>query len=863
MPPVITSRQSAWRLAALFLWRDARARELNLLFLSVLVAIAAITTVGFFVDRLNRAWDAEASHLLGADLVIRADRPLPASWSSQARARGLQIASSVAFPSMVMAAPERQNVDVSEDGSAEDDSLPSTRLAAVLAVSHAYPLRGSLTVTADIHAAEAPGAPVSLNTGPAPGTVFIDETLAGQLGVKPGGRLILGHADFLVSRLIRLEPGRGAAFTRFAPRLMLSLDDLARTGLVRPGSRLTYSLLLAGQAPGVAAFRQWLTPQLSRGQHLENLGSGRPDVQRTLMRAQQFLALVSLLTAVIAAVAIGLGARSFAERHLQGFAVLKAMGIPQTLLLHSLTLEMFGLALISGAAGVVLGWLGHHALTGLAGLVLDTALPGVSWQPAAQAMLLAIVLVLGFALLPVLRLAGIPPLRAMRQDLDAPQLSVWLLWGVALLAFGVLMFWLVGDIRLLLYALGGFAQTILIFMLLTMFSIWLARFLASHHIRGGGGQILRLAILGWSRHPSITAVQVIALSSALMALLLLTVVRHDLVGAWEQSIPVNAPDHFMINIQPEQRDAVQQALGDAGLGRPVLYPVVRARLVAINNRPVQPQAYPSEQARRLLDREFNLSYTEALPEHNRLETGRWIRPDAAEVSVEAGIMKTLNLKLGDEVQFDIGGQSVTLKLVGSRRLRWDSMRVNFFMIGSPSALASMPQSLITSFRVPVDRASALVRLNTRMPNLTIIDIGMMVGQVRALIDQLVQAVRLLFLFTLLAGCVVLHGALGRVRDERMADTALMRVLGASRRQLIMIQIVELGLTALLAATMGTVGATLLGWLLAYAVFDFPYYPDIWLLLSGLLASATFILVVGTWNTWRLFDIPPLRILQQR
>ena len=889
------SRASALRLSFLLLWRDLLARELNLLLVALLVAVAAVTTVGFFVDRLDRALNEQALHLLGGDLVLRADRPIPEDWTRKARALGLRVAHTASFPSMAMA----ESSTAAADADDEDEALPPTQLASVLAVSHDYPLRGELTVTADeagpsagvsgtddgvspgraVDAQQAPArgpssadetaapgdlqarASQTIQHGPPAGSVFVDESLAQTLGLKLGDTLTLGNARFTIDRFILMEPSRGASFVNFAPRLMLSIDDLPATGLVRPGSRISHGLLVAGEAQAVSEFQDWLQPRLGAGQRLENLEAGRPEIQNTLARARQFLALVSLLSALIAAVAIGLGARRFAERHLDGFAILKAMGLTQRVLARTLMLEMLWLALAGGALGVILGWVAHHALTGVARVMLETSLPAASAWPALQALLVAVVLVLGFAAVPVLRLAGVTPLRVLRRDLGAPGLSVWLVLIVALGAFGLLLFWLVGEARLSLLALGGFVVAGLAFVLLAMCGVWLAARLRPKRTRGGWALVLRLALTGWSRRLSMTAVQIVALTIGLMALLLLTVVRNDLLAAWQQAAPPDAPNRFVINIQPDQQADVRRMLAEAGLGEVPLYPMVRGRLVAINDRPVRPQDYPDDRAQRLVDREFNLSYTDRMPGHNRLAAGRWICPQAAEVSAEVGIMNTLGLKLGDHLRFDVAGQPVEMTLVGSRELKWDSMQVNFFMIGSPAALATQPQSMITSFHLPPGREGLVRQLTRAMPNLTVVDTGAITAQIQTMIGQVVQAVQFLFLFTLAAGCVVLYAAMGSVRDERVAEIALMRALGASRRQLGLVQLLELSLTGLLAGLMGAAGATLLGWLLAREVFDFAYQPSLWLLLGSILASMLFIVLAGGWNIWRLLDTPPLRALR--
>ena len=897
---------SGLRLSWAFLRRDFRAGELHLLLLALVVAVSAIATASFFVDRLNQALQAQATRLLGGDLVIRTDRPIPPEWQRQAEVHGLQVASSIGFPSMAIAG------EVPADGSpGGDEGLPPAQLASILAVSPHYPLRGALTVSGETVAGETPGdghrRPVDeraasmpsagigqggaggmhgegrperqlvppsaqrdaealsdrqdVHQAPERGTVFVDQALAQALGLGLGDVLTLGDASFRISRYILMEQSRGASFVNFAPRLILSQQDLPGTGLIGPGSRLSYRMLLAGEREAVEDFRQWLEPRLGAGQHLETIDSGRPELQATLERARQFLALVSLLSVLIAAVAIGLAARRFAQRHLDGFAILKAMGMTQRRLVQVLLLEMGWLALAAGLLGVLLGWLAHHGLVHLASLLVDAELPPPSWRPAGQALLVAVVLILGFAALPVLRLAGVPPLRVLRRDLGGPGLPVWLVLVVGILCFGLLLFWLVDEPRLAALSLGGFAVSAVIFVLLALLAVRLSAWMRPRRARGDLGLAWRLALTGWRRRQAVSIIQIVALTVGLMALLLLSIVRNDLLSTWQRAVPADAPNRFVLNIQPGQQAGFLRILDEAGIRQVQLHPMVRGRLVAINDRPVGVDDFSSDRARRLLDREFNLSHASELPAQNVVAQGRWLDPAAAEVSAEVGVMQTLGLNIGDRLRFDIGGQVVDMRLVGSRRLKWDSMQVNFFMIGSPAALSAQPQSLITAFHLAAGQEPVVRRLLAAMPNLTVVDTGIITAQLQSMVGQVIRAVQFLFLFTLLAGGIVLYAAMGSVRDEQVAEMALMRALGASRRQLAWAHLLELALVGLLSGLMAAGAAWLLGQLLARQVFDLSYQPAAWLLLTGVAGSVLFVVLAGGWGIRRLLDTPPLQALR--
>ncbi|MGE0310597.1 MAG: ABC transporter permease [Lautropia sp.] len=844
------------RLSSMLLARDWRAGELNLLLAALVVAVAAISTVGFFVDRLGAALSTQARQLLGADLVVSTDNPVPAEWSLEAQRRGLRVATTVVFPSMALTEPS------------DAAAAPRSQLASIKAVSSAYPLRGALTFAgAGAAAAAATASPAAAAAegargGPAPGRVWADRALLDALGIGTGGKVLLGDKAFVVERTILIEPDRGASFASFAPRAMIALDDLAATGLIQPASRVTWRLLVAGDAAAVSGFEGWVSPRLGAGQRLETLEGGRPELRTTLERARQFLSLVSMLAALIAAVAIALAARRFADRHLDGFAVLKSLGAGQPLIQRALLFEMLWIALAGSVVGALAGWAAHWVLVAIAGPAVGIALPPPGWAPAIQAAAAGVVLVLGFAAIPVLRLAGVPPLRVLRRELGPPGASVWFAVAIAMLAFGALLLWYAQDRRLALMALGGFAVGAVCFTGVAWIGVRALAPLRGWVGAGGALAALRVALANWSRRRGASVAQTAALAVGLMALMLLTVTRNDLLESWRSASPADAPNRFVLNIQPDQREAFTQALDTIGVRDVELFPMIRGRLVTVNGAPVGPQRYEDDRAKRLVDREFNLSYGAQMPSHNRLASGRWIDPARAEVSAEQGILDTLGLSIGDTLGFDVAGQTTAMKLVGTRKLAWDSLKVNFFMIGSPAALADRPQSFITSFRMPPSAASGGERaLVARFPNLTIIDTDVIVRQVQAIIDRVVQAVQFLFVFALAAGLVVMYAALASSRDERMHEAALMRALGASRRQLVVAQALELSLSGMLAGLLAALGALLVGWLLATEVFLFPYSPGWWLVPAGALLGALFSAGAGWWGLRTVVDAPPMGVLR--
>ena len=821
--------------------RDWRAGELRLLVLSLVVAVAAMTSVGFFVDRLRAGLERDAAQLLGADLVMISDQPIDAALLDEAKRLGLSSGQTVAFPSMALS------------GSAGAE--PATQLTAVKAASSGYPLRGHLRT------ATAPGSPDSEATGlPEPGGVWVDAALLPALGVKVGDAITLGERNFRIERLVTLEPDRGISFVNLSPRVLMRLDDLAATNLIQAGSRETHRLLIAGAPDRVAAYRDYIAPRLGRGQRLETLEAGRPEVRNTLDRAERFLALVALLTAMLAALAVALAARRFTERHLDATAVMRCIGVTQNALLITHLTEFLIIGVLGAALGVALGYATHFVFILLLSSLLEAGLPQPSAWPAVQGLLIGIVLLAGFALPPVVQLRHIAPVRVLRRDVGLPRSGTVVGYGLGLVAFAALTLWSAGDVKVGAITLGGFVGAFAVF---TLASFLALRALSAARHGAKLDASWRFALASMQRRPVNTIVQTVAIAIGLMALLLLSVTRTDLVSAWRKAVPADAPNRFVINVQPDQRTDFAAALQGARLTNFDFAPMVRGRLVAVNDKPVGAKSYQEERAQRLVDREFNLSYTNDLPEHNKVVAGTWFGPKANdEVSIEDGIAKTLGVKLGDVLHFDVAGVPAQGRVTSIRKLDWDSMHVNFFVIFPPATLGTMAQTWISAFHLSDGNAGFTNRLVQRFPNITVIDTGAIFNQVQAIVDQVVRAVEFLFVFTLIAGLLVLYAALLSSRDERTREAALLRALGASRRQLTRAQLAEFVGIGLLAGLLAAGGATATGWVLATKAFDFPYSFGITAWLLGIAGGVALALIGGWLGLRRVMNEPPLRTLRE-
>ncbi len=827
------------RQAARMTTRDWRAGELRLLAAALVIAVAAVTSVGFFVDRIRLGLERDATQLLGADVVLSSDQPLQDNLFERAKGAGLQVASTVMFPSMAI--------------NAENGDLNT--LAALKAVSDGYPLRGRVRVQSSVTAPDRPADGI-----PAKGTVWVDGQVASSLRLAPGGKLKLGDATFTIAALIAIEPDRGAGFLNFAPRVILNLADLPATQLIQPGSRVTYRLLAAGERNAVRTYSSWLRDHLARGQQIESLEGGRPEMQRTLDRAQRFLALVALLAAMIAAVAVAAAARRFSLRHLDSCAMMRCLGLAQRDIFRLFSLEFVYVGLAACLVGMLAGFLFHFVLLQMLGSFIRAQLPLPSLLPAVQGLVCGLVLLLGFALPPLAQLRAVPPLRVLRKDIGLPTTRALAGYLVGVGGFFALLLWSSNDLKVGAMTAGGFAGGVIGFALVA----WLVlKALAPLRVMTGRlGISWRFAVAAVQRRPGATVVQLVALAVGLMALLLLTVTRTDLVNAWRRAAPADAPNRFIINIQPDQVQAIAQRLRESRIDDAPIHPMIRGRLVARNGKAIGPDGYANERAQRLVEREFNLSYAKDAPAHNKITAGRWFAPDADELSLEEGIAKTLGVEIGDTLTFDIAGTPVTAKVTSLRKVNWDSMRANFFVLMPPVLLEKQPTSFMTAFHLEPAQAALAGDLLRDFPNLTIVDMSAIFRQVQAVLDQVIAAVEFLFVFTLVAGVLVLYAALASSHDERVREAGLLRALGASRRQLARAQMAEMACLGGLAGLLAAIGAAAIGWALARYAFEFDYAVAPWVFLLGIAGGAICALAGGWLGLRNVLKTPPLSTLRE-
>jgi putative ABC transport system permease protein len=844
-------QMSFWRLGLNNAWRDWRAGELRLLVVAIALAVAALTAVGFFADRLRQGLERDARQLLGGDAVLSSDRPTPEAFVNKARELGLGLTRSVSFPTMARAS---------------DAQGGDSRLVAFKAVESGYPLRGSLRI------ADAPGQPEQITREvPAQGQVWVEPSLLDALGLEVGQTLLLGEASLRVDKLIIQEPDRGAGFMSFSPRVMINQADVAATALIQPASRTNYRLAVAGTDAQVRQFQTWAQLQIDsqglRGIRLESLDSGRPEMRQTLDRAGKFLSLVALLAALLSAVAVAIVARGFAASHLDSCAMLRVLGLSQRSMALAYAFEFFLVGLLASVLGLVLGYAVHHVFVMLLAGLVESQLPAPGLSPALLGLGMGLTLMLAFGLPPVLQLAQVPPLRVMRREVGQlrPVSLAVLLLGIA--GFAALLLTVSSDLKLGLIAVGGFAAAVLFFALVSALAVGLLRISVKE---ATAPRWMVLATRQVAARPVYAVVQVSALAVGLLALVLLVLLRTDLIRSWQQATPPDAPNRFVINVQPDQGAEFQQTLRDAGVERFDWYPMIRGRLVTVNGRAVSPQDYADDRAQRLVEREFNLSHSAELPRHNQVVVGRWMADEREGLSVEDGLARTLGLKMGDQLGFDIAGQTVSARITSLRKVDWGSMRVNFFVIFPVAQMPDVPLTYISAFRAPepvVQSAGARTpsfdnQLVRRFPNVTNVDMTAAITQVQRVLGQVIRAVEFLFGFTLAAGLVVLFAAVTATREERTREFAIMMALGGRAALLRQVQRAELAGVGLLAGGLASAVASGVGWALAHYVFDFEWTASPLVLVVGSVSGALLALTAGWWGLRSVLTTPVVETLRR-
>ena len=821
----------AWRFAVRNFLRGLSAGRLTVLMIALTVAVAAITSIGFFIDRVRGSVAQEAAGLIAADLRLTGSDPLNPDYLAEAERRDLRTAQFTSLATVIVAGDASQ-------------------LASLYAVSDGYPLRGQVRLADAVGAAS-----YTVASAPPAGGVWLEDGLLARLGVGVGAQVTIGAREFVVDRVLEHRPDQSLGFDTFAPSLLMNLADLDSTELIRPGSRASYAQLFAGDAGDVAAFRDWFETSSGADRRLQTAGRSEERIDRAIERAEQFLSLASMIALLLAATAVAVSARRYAAQQVEGVALLKCLGASQALVLAATLLELAMIGLATGIAGSALGYLAQFGLGSLVEDLMELELPAPSWAPGVSGIFVALAVLAGFAMPAMLTLRTVPPLRVLRQDAAPKPMPTVVSYGAAAGAVLGLLAWLVGFSEMLAVSVIGLgAGAVLLYVAAHV----LVRLIDP--LRSGAGVAWRYGLANIARRRADSVAQVMAFGFGLTVLLLLSGVRTGLLDTWYASLPTDAPNHFMINIQREEVDGIRALFMERGQEPPELVPMVRARLTAIDGEELTRRRMRGEGG--WLMREANLTWAEELDATNEVFAGEWWSPgtERAEISVEEGIMQGLGLELGDELTFEVGGFPLTATLTSVRRVEWDSLSPNFMLVLNPAALEDYPATFVASTYTP--NRDVMLELVRRFPSVTVVDLESVLEQVRAIMDRAALAIQYVFMFTLLAGVVVLLAAVQATREERRFEVALLRTLGASRRRVLASLVVEFVSLGVLAGLLAALIASGVAYLLAVRVFELEFTFDPFVVGAGLVAGGVLVGLSGVLATYSVVRQPPAGVLAQ-
>ncbi|HEY6609524.1 MAG TPA: FtsX-like permease family protein, partial [Pseudomonas sp.] len=728
------------------------------------------------------------------------------------------------------------------------------QLASVKAVDEAYPLRGQLKSAERPFAAESPGG------RPAPGEAWVEARLLVALDLAIGDSIEIGRQPLRLTRVLTYEPDRAGDFYSLTPRVLINLADLDGTGVIQPGSRVSYRELWRGEPAALAAYRRTIEPGLAPNQRLQDARDGSRQIGGALDRAGHYLGLASLVAVLLAGVAVALSAARFASRRYDLSAMLRCFGLSRREALLLFGLQLLLLGLFASLAGALLGWLAQFGLFHLLGGLLPDEIPPGGLLPALVGMATGLVALAGFALPPLAALGRVPPLRVLRRDLLPLPLASWLVYACALLALALIMWWLSLDILLTLALLGGGLVACLLFG-----GLWLLALRGLRGLLANAGLTWRLGLGQLLRHPLAAAGQSLAFGLILLAMALAVMLRSELLDNWHAQLPEQAPNHFALNILPAEQQAFAARIAELSPQPATLYPVVPGRLIGINGEPWQTRVDKETRGDRAVRRDLSLTWSATLPQDNQLLAGQWWNGLPADhgpaVSVEAELAESLGVSVGDRLDFSIAGRNVQARVSSLRSVNWDNFQPNFFMIFEPRTLADMPTTYLTSFYLPPGSERALVELARAFPAVTLLQVDAVLAQLRSILGQVTLAVEYVLLFVLAAGLAVLFAGLQATLDERIRQGALLRALGAERGLLVRARRNEFAVLGAGSGLLAALGCEVASALLYRLVFDLSWQPHPSLLLLPLI-GALLVGGAGLLGTRRALNASPLAVLRE-
>ncbi len=858
-------------------WRELKSGELTLLILCLVVAISASTSVGFFADRIQGAVNQQSNELLAGDLKLNSTQKIPALYSDLAKTEGLKIATFESMQGVVAIGNQFTLVEIK-------------------AVSTTYPLRGQLKTKISPTEMGNPERHI-----PSAGAIWVDTRLFNEMNLTIGQPLTLGEKTFTLEKILDFEPDRGGDVFNLSPRVMINSEDLAATKLIMPGSRIRYAMLLSGENTAITRFQTTFKRMNSNSDNtvmqseirLQTIEDTQPTLKAALIRAERFMNLAALISLALASCGIGLSAHQFAKKRYETVAILRALGTSKKTILKLFIGTLILLSLSASVIGVIIGYIFQMGLVNLlTGLIVQTELPAPSLTPMFVGTLIGMITTLGFALPPVLALSHTSPMRVLRSDLPAPSISTLKRYGYAYAALCLLFLWRAGEIKLGLIAIASLTFSLGLFWILGHILLTLL----GHISLGAWGHIGQKNIL----HRRMTSLlQLTVIGFSLMILLLLTLVRQDLIVAWDNSLPTNTPNQFIINIPTNEVAAVKDWIiknrnpqtidsGDRSINTHVdtnqisFYPIIRGRITAVNGAAFSSDLYQDENAKRFAKREYNLSWTDQLPESNTLIAGNFpplvkenISTSAAdameknmtqriiEISIEDRLAASLNFKLGDTITFTINGEKIDTKISSLRKIDWGTVNANFFILFPTTVLDHMPATWMSAFYWPKVQQSQLSTLIKSHPAITLIDVSSITERIKVMIERVSLTITAILGFTLVAGVLVLFTAIQTTQTDRIREIALCKTFGAKRAVLRNALISEFTILGGLSGILAGIFAYLISLILMKFIFDLPSFPSPLTLLIGIIIGTVIVLSSGYAGCRRFLNRSPMNILRSQ
>ncbi len=813
-----------------FLYRDWRAGELGLLALALIVSVASITTVSFFTNRVELAINQQSNELLAADLVISSSDDIQPLRIEETKQRSLTTSQLKLFRSVIVRNDQVQMVEVK-------------------VTDEHYPLRGKLMVSDKQFGAEyaVQGKPVS-------GEVWVEPRLLQALRLNVGDNITLGAKTFTISRVIEYEPDRGGDFFRMAPRVMMAEDDLADTQLIQPGSRVNNRMLIAGDRQQITAYARHLEKTQQSGEEFISLQTGRPEIRFAFERADFFLNIVALISVLLGSIATAMAAQRYTRRHIDTVAILRTNGVTQRRIFNLFLLEMLVFALLVSLVGCAIGYGAQYFLTEIMAELILSDLPQPDLTPVVVGAVTGFIALLGFVLPPIWLLKKTPPILVLRRG---EKISLFSKSFVVIFvgAIFVLWVWRLGQGNVAQYILLGAIGTIAALFITARLVVYLLQ-----PLRNLMGVSWRYGLANLSRRTDLSSLQITAFGLGIMFIILNSLIRTELMGSWRASMPTDTPNYFFTNVQGDQIPAVQQFFVQHNMPQPEFSPMTRGRLVEINGQAVNVEEYEDPRAKRLILRDFNLSWSEELPEGNNIIEGRWWQADEAGkpyISLDPSIADALRIKVGDTLKFNVAGSILELTLLNTRGVDWNSFRVNFFSILPHGLLDDFPTNWVSSLHVDDKNAPVMVELVRQFPNITIIDVDVIISRIRTLMDRIATAVEYLLGFTLIIGIIIMLTAMQATQDERRHEAALLHTLGASRKWILRSTLAEFALLGLVAGAIAGIAATITGDILATQVFKFDFHLTILPTVYGMLAGLLVVSTIGFIGTYKVLRQPPI------